>query len=283
MQLIGLLLLGLFLGPSVLKLEIPEWLATASNVSGGAFLFFAGWEIRFLDLRREARFFAICFCGAFGVPFLAGYLFFDGNLFISAAVGISALPVAIQILKEKKRYDSDLGRKTITLSGLCDLAAWLLMFFVFPSDSAGHWLRSHWFVFMFFIGLAIGQFRAMPHVAIRLQKWILAPLFFIGLGWRIPMFELFDLSVFLKIAVIAIVAKLVGVYAASRMQRKPHLFSLELAVLLNARGAMEIVAAHTAYSVGVIDGGLFTGLVALGVLTSVMAVPFVRHNSKVQA
>ncbi len=262
---------------------MPTWLSTISNLAGGVFLFLAGWEIRFLDMRREKRFFAVCFLGAFGVPFLAGYLLFDGHLFISAALGISALPVAIQILREKQRYDSELGRKTVTLAGLCDLAAWLMMFFIFPSDSAGNWLRSHWFVLMFFIGLGIGQLRSMPSVAFRLQKWILAPLFFIGLGWRLPFFELFDLSVFLKIAIIAVIAKLVGVYFTARILQKPHMFSIELAMLLNARGAMEIVAAHTAYSVGVIDGGVFTGLVALGVLTSVMAIPFVRHNSKVQA
>ncbi len=275
------MLLGLCLGPAFFKVEMPTWLSTASNISGGVFLFLAGWEIRFLDLRREARFFAICFFGAFGVPFLAGYLLFDGHLFIAAALGISALPVAIQILREKQRYDSELGRKTVTLAGLCDLAAWLILFFVFPSASAGNWLRSHWFVLMFFIGLALGQLRSMPSAAFRLQKWILAPLFFIGLGWRLPFLELFDLSVFLKIAAIAVIAKLVGVYLTARMLQKPHIFSLELAMLLNARGAMEIVAAHAAYSVGVIDGGVFTGLVALGILTSVMAIPFVRHNSKV--
>lgn len=281
-QFIAILLVGLLLGPSALKIEFPHWLSVVSQIAGGFFLFLAGWEIKFLGLRRHTKLYSALFGGAFLLPFVAGLLFYPGKWFIAAAFGISALPVAIQILREKSRYDSELGRTAITLASLCDIAAWLLMFLIFPSDTAVSWFISHWFVFTFFLGLGFSRWRAIPTFALQTQKWILAPLFFVGLCWKISFFELFDFGVFAKILVIATLAKLTGAYVAARCMKRDHRSSCELALILNARGAMEIVAAQAAYSSGIINGAEFTALIGLGVVTSVLAIPLIRHRSKLE-
>lgn len=278
MQLIVWLLFGILLGPSIGNVPQAAWLQTVSQIAGGAFLFFAGWEMRFLNLRTDAKFYTICFAGAFGIPFVVGYFALSRNIFLGLAMGISALPVAVQILKEKGRYNSDLARKTITVACLCDIAAWLIMAFIFPSENLSKWITSHWIIFAFFGGLLLSRFLPMKPGLQKLQAWMLAPLFFIGLGWKIPILSLFNFTVFLKILVVAVFAKTVGVYTAARLSRLGHVASMELTALLNARGAMEIVAANVAYAAGLIEGAAFAALVALGVVTSVMAIPLIRSE-----
>lgn len=278
MMFIGWLVFGLLLGPSLWSVNPPSWFAPVSQIAGGAFLFLAGWEMRFLDLKKDCRFYFLMIIGSFLIPVFAGLLFFQGNLFVGFALGISALPVAIQILKEKGLYNTTLARRAITLSSLCDIVAWLALALMLPKANAISWIFSHWIVFAFFVGLLVGRLRPYPEGR-RLhhfQGWLLAPLFFIGLGWKIDLVTMFSPSSFMKLFVVAVLAKSLGSYVFSRVSGQTHHDSWNLAVILNARGAMEVLAAHYAYSAGIIDGPVFAGLVMLGILTSVMAVPLVK-------
>ncbi len=54
---------------------------------------------------------------------------------------------------------------------------------------------------------------------------------------------------------------------------------MNLSALLNARGAMEVLAASYAFRGGLIQGDVFTGLVLIGVVTALMAVPLVKNSA----
>jgi Kef-type K+ transport system membrane component KefB len=272
------LVLGMALGPTILAIKPPEWYASLSQIAGGVFLFLAGWEMRFLNLKEDRKFYALLFIGSFLVPVIAGWFFFNGNIFMAMAMGISALPVAIQILKEKGLYNTILARRAITLSSLCDLGAWIALAYVLPAANVGSWILSHWIVMAFFGGLVLGRFVEMPRtpLALAFQMWVLAPLFFVGLGWKIDLWALFDLKIFLEVFLLAVATKSVGVYFFSRWAGESHKDSWDLAAILNARGAMEILAASYAYQASLIDGGSFSALVLLGVFSSVMAVPLIK-------
>lgn len=277
MKFILWLVLGLALGPSLLAVEAPSWYGMLSQVAGGIFLFLAGWEMRFLNLNSDRRFYFLVFLGTFLVPAAAGWFFFE-NFFMAMALGISALPVAIQILKEKGLYATLFSRRAVTLASLCDLGAWVALLWLLPSSSIVTWVVSHWVVLAFFVGLGVGRFYEWPSRTslLKFQTWILAPLFFVGLGWKIDLWRLFDLKVFLEVFVIAVVTKSVGSYIFARWAGASHKESWNLAAILNARGAMEILAAHFAYQAGLISGPFFSALVLLGIFSSVMAVPLVR-------
>lgn len=98
-----------------------------------------------------------------------------------------------------------------------------------------------------------------------------------GLGWKVDLASLFDLETFAKVFFVAVIAKSLGTYAFSRWASGSHKESWNLAALLNARGAMEILAAHFAFEAGLIDGALFSALILLGVVTAAMAVPLVKR------
>lgn len=276
MRFIAWLVLGIVIGPSVLHVPVPVWYPTVAQAAGGLFLFLAGWELRFLNLAKERKFYALLFVGSFVVPFLAGFWLLGFNTFLAVAISISALPVAIQILKEKNLYDSDLSRKVVTLSSLCDICAWLVMGFLFPAENLKSWIVSHWAVFAFFVGLIFGQFVGWRPILAKMQAWILAPIFFVGLTWKIDFFHFFSWNIFLKIFAVAVASKWLGVYVMARLARVTNSFAKDLAALLNARGAMEILAAHFAYAAGLIDESIFAALVALGIVTSVIAVPLIK-------
>lgn|GEM_PF-1796609 len=282
MKFIAWIVLGLLLGPSLANVVQPSWYSTVSQLAGGIFLFLAGWEMRFLNLRQEARFYALVFVGSFIIPCLIGYFLLGQKIFLALAMGISALPVAIQLLKEKGLYNTLLAKRTITLASLCDICPWIFLIFLLPAQDVKSWITSHWIVLAFFVGLGVGRingFSSSPWL-LKTQMWILAPLFFVGLGWKVDILKLFSFPVFLTLLLVAIISKTAGTYVFARWAGESKQSAKDLAVLLNARGAMEVLAAHFAYRGGLIDGASFAGLVMVGIVTSLMAVPFIKKKSE---
>lgn len=273
--------LGLILGPSVLNLEPPAWLTMLQSIAGGVFLFFAGWELRLLKTRVGAGFYGIIFAGTFLFPLIGGYFLLGQNLFLAVAMSLSALPVAIQILKEKNRYDTALARDVITIASLCDVVAWLILVFLFPAESASQWLLNHWSLFAFFAGLLVSRWKPWRPEFQTIQIWIAAPLFFSSLAWKTDLIRYFNLNVFAKIFFVAVTLKFVGTYVSARVAGEKSGVAFDLASLLNARGAIEILAAHFAFNAGIIDASLFAALVALGILTSLMAVLTIKSHTSV--
>jgi Kef-type K+ transport system membrane component KefB len=65
-------------------------------------------------------------------------------------------------------------------------------------------------------------------------------------------------------------SKLAGGYAAARLSRVPHHEALGVAVVMNARGVMEMVVASIAYRAGLVDAKLFSALLVMGVVTTLL-------------
>ena len=283
MKFIAFLIAGIAIGPALFDVAKPVWLGVVSQLAIGLFLFIAGFEIRFLGFLRSKKFFGTVFVGSFILPAILCFFMFDRNLFLAVALSISALPVAIQILKEKNLFDTELAREAITVSSLCDVAAWVILAFLFPGESIAGWLIGHWVFFMFFAGMIVSQNFKMLHrfdeKISKLQSWILAPIFFVSLGWQLDLLNLFSLQTFVLIFIAAVLTKGIGTFVAARIGGKSNRDAFHLSTILNARGAMEIMAAHFAYRAGLIDGEIFAALICLGILTSIMAVPLIPRKA----
>ncbi|KYG68190.1 hypothetical protein AZI87_02740 [Bdellovibrio bacteriovorus] len=278
MKLLLWIVIGICLGPGVLNLTLPTGFNTAAQFFGALFLFLAGWELQFFHLFKEARFYSITFIGTFLVPFLTGYLLFEKSFFVATAFAISALPVAIQLLKEKKLYNTLLARRVITLASLCDVLAWIILAFLLPKKDVTGWLLSHWVVLSFFLGIFFGRLKSFPpkKSLAFLQMGICAPVFFIVLGWSLNFFALFEFKTFLLIFAAAVTSKYLGSYVAARCAGASHAEAFNLSSLLNARGAMEILAASYAYKAQIISAEVFAALVLLGIATALLAIPTVK-------
>lgn len=105
---------------------------------------------------------------------------------------------------------------------------------------------------------------------------ILLPVFFIysGLNTRIGLLNAGSLWVICILLILAaILGKLVACYGAARLSGIKHGDSLTIASLMNARGLMELILLNIGLQAGLITQTLFTMLVLMAVITTLMAAP----------
>lgn len=68
---------------------------------------------------------------------------------------------------------------------------------------------------------------------------------------------------------VAIVSKLIGGYVSARLSKLGHRDAYGVAIIMNARGVMEMVIASIAYRTGLVDQNLYSMLLLMGVATTV--------------
>ncbi|HEY0685570.1 MAG TPA: cation:proton antiporter [Steroidobacter sp.] len=122
-----------------------------------------------------------------------------------------------------------------------------------------------------------GEFRR--RVTTLLEKFssvLLLPLFFAFTGLRTEIHLLGgveDWLVCLAIVGIATLGKLGGSAVAARVAGMNWRESLQLGVLMNTRGLMELIALNIGYDLGILSPRIFTMLVIMAVLTTLMTGP----------
>lgn len=108
---------------------------------------------------------------------------------------------------------------------------------------------------------------------------LFAPIFFATAGMYVDLGSLADPTIALWagiVLVVATVGKFVGSYVGARMGPLAHREALAVGAGLNARGALEIIIATIALSIGVFNQQAYTVIVLLAMATSMMAPPLLR-------
>ena len=104
----------------------------------------------------------------------------------------------------------------------------------------------------------------------------LLPMFFTYSGLNTRLDLLFEPAIFIAAVAVLVISfggKLVACWAAARFNGESNTDALAIGALMNARGLMELIIINIGLSVGVIQGGLFSVLVLMAVLTTLMATP----------
>ena len=132
-------------------------------------------------------------------------------------------------------------------------------------------------------GLDVGQSDRLDPVAIRTLERVtlglFAPLFFGSAGLVADLAGVAEPGAALVTAglfAIAVVGKFVGAYAGGVVAGLSRWERFCLGAGLNARGAVEIVIAAIGLSLGILSPVLYTGVVLVAILTSIMAAPLLR-------
>lgn len=110
-----------------------------------------------------------------------------------------------------------------------------------------------------------------------LATLLLLPVFFAysGLNTQIQLLDSWHDWAFTGLIVLGAVAgKLGACYAASRLCGQSHTDSLTVASLMNARGLMELIMLNIGLQAGIISPRLFSALVIMAIVTTLMAAPF---------
>jgi Kef-type K+ transport system membrane component KefB len=108
---------------------------------------------------------------------------------------------------------------------------------------------------------------------------LLLPLFFIvtGLNADIGSIGAGDLAAFVLIVVVACVGKFVGATAAGRFQGLSMRRAAAVGTLMNTRGLTELVLLSIGLDKGVLSPELFTMLVLMAIVTTVMTAPMLKQ------
>jgi hypothetical protein len=107
---------------------------------------------------------------------------------------------------------------------------------------------------------------------------LLLPVFFVIAGLQVDVRAVGSAGVveLLLILVAAIGGKFLGALAAARLSQVPHRQAVALGVLMNTRGLTEIVILQVGAQLGVLDGRLFTLMVLMALITTIMTEPLLR-------
>ncbi|RKT19380.1 transporter (CPA2 family) [Streptomyces sp. 1114.5] len=109
---------------------------------------------------------------------------------------------------------------------------------------------------------------------------ILAPVFFATAGLRMDLTALTRPTVLLAglaVLAIAIIGKFSGAYLGARISRMSHWEGLALGAGMNARGVIEVVVAMVGLKLGVLSQEMYTVVILVAIVTSLMAPPLLRR------
>jgi nucleotide-binding universal stress UspA family protein len=111
---------------------------------------------------------------------------------------------------------------------------------------------------------------------------VFAPIFFAVAGLKVDISAIFEPRLaWITLAVIAVATfgKVVGAYAGARLlSGQDHWSALAYGSGLNARGALEIIIATIGLSLGILSQTMFSIIVVMAVVTSVMAPVALRYT-----
>ena len=136
----------------------------------------------------------------------------------------------------------------------------------------------------FLAGIIVGQSRYLPMRAMDAIRWssdaVFAPLYFATAGVSVDVTLLGHGSVLLWSAIVlvaAIASKFVGVAAGARLSGIAGRDAVALGVLLNGRGALQVILATAGLTAGILSPTAFTVIILISVISSVSAPAVLRR------
>ncbi|TCP56891.1 transporter (CPA2 family) [Tamaricihabitans halophyticus] len=112
---------------------------------------------------------------------------------------------------------------------------------------------------------------------------LLLPIFFAYTGVRTDIGSLGDAQEFLILLLVLVIAfgtKLGGCYGAARLVGEPHRVASTIAVAMNTRALMGLVALNIGMELGVVPPSMYTKLVLMAVVSTFVATPVIRHLTR---
>jgi Kef-type K+ transport system membrane component KefB/nucleotide-binding universal stress UspA family protein len=135
----------------------------------------------------------------------------------------------------------------------------------------------------FVVGILVGQSPILTkHIEEQLRGLIVAlfaPIFFAVAGREIDltvMNSVYQLELAAAFILIASVGKVGGAFLGGTLSGLGHRASTALAVGMNARGSTEVIVATIGLSLGVLNRDLFTLIVVMAIVTTLMTPPLLR-------
>lgn len=151
------------------------------------------------------------------------------------------------------------------------------LLFTFAFGALSELLGFHFVIGVFFASLMItrdligdAHFEKLERTCEVITISLFGPLFLAYQGIQFQLGALDNASLVVGLVLVAIVSKLLGGYVMARLKNLPHREALCVGAIMNARGVMEMVVVSIAYHAGLVDQGLYSALLLVGMLTTVI-------------
>ncbi|NQW45063.1 MAG: cation:proton antiporter [Deltaproteobacteria bacterium] len=149
--------------------------------------------------------------------------------------------------------------------------------FVLFFGSMSETLGSHFIIGAFFGALLLSRdvfgtsvFSELQNTIQSLTSGFLSPIFFAYLGLSFSVQSLAHPLMIIGVLLVSIFSKILGGYLGGKLLKMTHLEALGAGIILNGRGIMELVVANIAYQKGLINQNLFSTLIIMGIVTTMM-------------
>jgi Kef-type K+ transport system membrane component KefB len=150
------------------------------------------------------------------------------------------------------------------------------LLFILSIAAASEALGFHFAIGAFLASLMVSEqlngtdtAKQLRHSCKLMTDTVFGPLFLAYQGLQFTVSGLAQPAFALGLIAIAIVSKLIGGYFSARLSSLGRRDAYGVAIVMNARGVMEMVIASIAYRTGLIDQNLFSMLLLMGVATTV--------------
>ncbi|MFA5994074.1 MAG: cation:proton antiporter [Parcubacteria group bacterium] len=130
----------------------------------------------------------------------------------------------------------------------------------------------------FLVGIAFSSDE--PHkMHTAMRQMILSffsPLYFVAVGLQVDFLKHFDLMLVLVVIGIATLGKVLGAFIGAKISKLNTQESLAIGFGMNARGAVEIILATSAYQAKLIDERIFVAIIIMAIATTLMSGPLMK-------
>src|SRR5229473_1685498 len=288
----GQLLAGILLGPSVLGALSPElqqalfptsheqksMIDAVSQLGILMLLLLTGMETDLSLVRKAGKIALSVSLAGIAIPFLCGILLGEflpddmlpatdrrliTTLFLGTALAISSVKIVAMTIRELDFMRRTLGQVTVAAAIIDDTIGWIIIAFV--------------------AGMLIGQSPILTrHIDEQLRGLIVAlfmPVFFGLAGLSANLGVLADpssLLLSLLLIVIASVGKFSGAFLGGAVGGLTWRESVALGCGMNARGSTEVVVATIGLATGALSQSLFTMILTMAVATTMAMPPMLR-------
>lgn len=247
---------------NLLKTDIAQYSVATAIVNDVAALLILGV---ILDLPKEKSFSAI----ALSVGMTGGKL-------ILLAVLILGMNYLLEYAQRRGFQFKKIPEMLVEFFGSEALFG-IVILFVLVFGSVSETLGFHFVIGAFFGALLIdkefffaSRYSELERTIGSITNGFLGPVFFAYLGLEFGLKELESLSFIAVVVVVSILSKILSGWISGRAIGLTNKTSLSIGIMLNGRGVMELVIASIAFQRGLIEQGLFSTLILMGVVTTMV-------------
>ena len=145
-------------------------------------------------------------------------------------------------------------------------------------------LGSHFIIGVFLAALLVtgdlvsdARFRKLVETCELMTVSLFGPVFLAYQGVQFEVGALKGTAFWIVLTAIAVLSKLISGYVMARLKRLPRYESYGVAIVMNSRGVMEMVIASIAYRAGLVSQSLFSTLLIMGVIATVITPSMLRY------